>query len=61
MICAMQHVYIEYISAPIFIVQHLFDEAQITADNVGPPRKKEQWQYIHHMGRDMRRTLLNVR
>ena len=47
--------------APVFVVQHLFDEAQIAADNVGTPTKKEQWTYIHHLGHDMRHTLLNVR
>ena len=48
------------VTAPVFVVQHLFDEAQITADNVGPPVKKEQWQYIHNMGEDMKLTLMNV-
>nr|ANS60427.1 notum [Platynereis dumerilii] len=48
------------LKTPIFVIQHLFDEAQITADNVGPPVRKEQWQYIHNMGQDMKRTLFNV-
>ncbi len=46
--------------APVFVVQYLFDEAQITADNVGPPVKKKQWQYIHDLGQDMKQTLRNV-
>ena len=48
------------IAAPVFVIQHLFDEAQITVDNVGPPIKKEQWQYIHNMGKDIANTLRNV-
>ncbi|KAK2141445.1 hypothetical protein LSH36_1096g00010 [Paralvinella palmiformis] len=48
------------LKTPVFVVQHLFDEAQITADNVGPPIKKEQWQYIHNIGKDMKQTMMNV-
>jgi hypothetical protein len=47
-------------AAPVFVVQHLFDEAQITVNNVGPPVKKSQWQYIHRIGQDMKTTLSNV-
>ncbi|CAH1799058.1 unnamed protein product [Owenia fusiformis] len=45
---------------PVFVVQHLFDEAQITFNNVGPPVKKEQWHYIHKVGEKIKNTLLNV-
>jgi hypothetical protein len=48
------------LTAPVFVIQHLFDEAQITVDNVGTPVRREQWQYIHDVGRDMRLTLRNV-
>jgi len=48
------------VTAVVFIVQHLFDEAQITADNVGAPIHRDQWQYIHHLGLDMKNTLSNV-
>nr|CAG4636854.1 EOG090X02ZJ [Ceriodaphnia reticulata] len=47
-------------SAPLFIFQWLFDEAQMLADNVGPPMSKEQWDYIHAVGDDLRRTFANV-
>ena len=30
------------------------------ADNVGPPMSKEQWDYIHAVGDDLRRTFANV-
>jgi len=46
--------------AVVFVVQNLFDEAQITADNVGPPMRRDQWQYIHDLGLDMKHTLSNV-
>ncbi|XP_064596802.1 palmitoleoyl-protein carboxylesterase notum1'-like [Liolophura sinensis] len=45
---------------PVYIVQYLFDEAQITANNVGPPVKKEQWRFIHEVGNEMKKTLQNV-
>ena len=47
-------------TAVVFVIQHLFDEAQITADNVGAPVHRDQWQYIHNIGLDMRNTLANV-
>nr|CAG4642376.1 EOG090X02ZJ [Evadne anonyx] len=48
------------LKTPLFIFQWLFDEAQMTADNVGPPMSKEQWDYIHAVGDDLRRTFANV-
>ena len=47
-------------SAVVFVIQHLFDEAQITADNVGAPVHGDQWQYVHNLGIDMKNTLSNV-
>ena len=45
----------------MFVIQHLFDEAQLIADNAkGTPLSLEQWNYIHNVGRDLRRTLSNV-
>lgn len=46
--------------AVVFVVQYLFDEAQIMADNVGPPVHGEQWQYIYRLGLHTRHTLANV-
>jgi len=46
--------------APLFVFQWLFDEAQISADNVGAPTTKQQWDYIHSMGDSLRRSLENV-
>jgi len=44
----------------VFVVQYLFDEAQIAADNVGAPIHRDQWRYIHDLGLDMMNTLSNV-
>ncbi|XP_067000650.2 palmitoleoyl-protein carboxylesterase NOTUM [Anabrus simplex] len=48
------------LSAPLFVFQWLFDEAQMTADNVGAPVTKQQWDYIHKMGDSLRNSFLNV-
>ena len=45
------------ISAPVFIFQWQFDEAQMSADNVGAPVTQAQWNFIHHQGRNIRKTL----
>ncbi|XP_043924156.1 palmitoleoyl-protein carboxylesterase NOTUM [Protopterus annectens] len=48
---------------PVFIVQWLFDEAQLTADNVhlsGQPVQEGQWTYIQNLGRELRSTLKDV-
>lgn len=49
-----------FVAAPLFIFQWLFDEAQMTADNVGTPVTKQQWDYIHKMGDSLRNTFQNV-
>lgn len=48
------------LSAPLFVFQWLFDEAQMTADNVGAPVTKQQWDYIHQMGDSLRSSFSNV-
>uniref|UniRef100_A0A8C4IYK7 Notum, palmitoleoyl-protein carboxylesterase n=1 Tax=Dromaius novaehollandiae TaxID=8790 RepID=A0A8C4IYK7_DRONO len=48
---------------PVFIVQWLFDEAQLTVDNVhltGQPVQEGQWLYIQNLGRELRNTLKDV-
>ncbi|ROT69956.1 putative protein notum-like [Penaeus vannamei] len=50
----------ETMKAPLFIFQWVFDEAQMTADNVGKPISKEQWDYIHSIGERLRKTFENV-
>lgn len=40
--------------------QWLYDEAQMTVDNVGAPVTKEQWDYIHGMGTQLKNTFENV-
>nr|CAD7407442.1 unnamed protein product [Timema poppensis] len=48
------------LTAPLFVFQWLFDEAQMTADNVGAPVTKQQWDYIHKMGDSLRHSFHNV-
>eukprot|EP00058_Branchiostoma_floridae_P013695 XP_002599183.1 hypothetical protein BRAFLDRAFT_275198 [Branchiostoma floridae] len=48
------------LQAPLFVIQWLFDEAQMMVNNVGTPVDKEQWNYIHNLGVDLRKTLTNV-
>ncbi|CAG0878610.1 unnamed protein product [Darwinula stevensoni] len=45
---------------PLFVFQWLYDEAQIEADNVGPPVSKDQWDHIHQSGDMLRNTFNNV-
>ena len=45
------------LSAPVFIFQWQFDEAQMTADNVAAPVTQAQWNFIHRQGRNIRKTL----
>lgn len=40
--------------------QWLFDEAQMSADSVGAPVTRQQWEYIHEMGEALRTSLNNV-
>lgn len=47
-------------SAPLFIFQWLFDEAQMRVDSVGAPVTKKQWDYIHETGIALRASLDNV-
>lgn len=48
------------ISAPLFVFQWLFDEAQMRADSIEAPVTKEQWNHIHEMGGALRTSLDNV-
>ncbi|XP_062869221.1 inactive palmitoleoyl-protein carboxylesterase notum1b [Trichomycterus rosablanca] len=49
--------------SPVFVVQWLFDEAQLTVDNIhltGQPVQESQWRYIQNLGIDLRNTLRNL-
>ncbi|XP_073712884.1 palmitoleoyl-protein carboxylesterase notum1a [Misgurnus anguillicaudatus] len=51
------------IKRPVFIVQWLFDEAQLTVDNIhltGQPVQEGQWRYIQNLGIELRSTLKDV-
>lgn len=49
-----------FLPAPLFIFQWLFDEAQMEIDQVGVPVTMEQWDYIHEMGKNFRKSFQNV-
>jgi O-palmitoleoyl-L-serine hydrolase len=59
-VCVCVCVFVCVRAAVVFVVQYLFDEAQIMADNVGPPVHGEQWQYIYRLGLHTKHTLANV-
>uniref|UniRef100_A0A3P9AD66 Notum, palmitoleoyl-protein carboxylesterase n=1 Tax=Esox lucius TaxID=8010 RepID=A0A3P9AD66_ESOLU len=51
------------LKSPVFVVQWLFDEAQLTADNVhltGQPVQEGQLRYIQDLGHQLRNTLKDV-
>ncbi|CAG9860709.1 unnamed protein product [Phyllotreta striolata] len=48
------------LKSELFVVQWLFDEAQMDVDNVGAPVTKQQWDYIHKMGDSLRHSFENV-
>ena len=50
-------------AGPVFVVQWLFDEAQLTVDNIqltGQPVQEGQWRYIQNLGIELRNTLKDV-
>ena len=44
----------------MFLVNYLYDEAQVTVSSVGLPVSAEQWQYILDMGNLTRRSVSQV-
>ncbi|KAG9334563.1 hypothetical protein JZ751_007499, partial [Albula glossodonta] len=51
------------LQSPVFVVQWLFDEAQLTVDNIhltGQPVQEGQWRYIQNLGNELRSTLKDV-
>ncbi|XP_017333893.1 inactive palmitoleoyl-protein carboxylesterase notum1b [Ictalurus punctatus] len=51
------------LKSPVFVVQWLFDEAQLTVDNIhltGQPVQQGQWRYIQNLGIELRNTLKDV-
>ncbi|KAK3588353.1 hypothetical protein CHS0354_003283 [Potamilus streckersoni] len=59
------------LKTPLYVIQYLFDEAQIMVDNVfdesqirgensAPALSKLQWEYLHKLGQEVRNTLENV-
>ncbi|XP_042287270.1 inactive palmitoleoyl-protein carboxylesterase notum1b isoform X2 [Thunnus albacares] len=51
------------LKSPVFVVQWLFDEAQLTVDNIhltGQPVHEGQWRYIQSLGQELRSTLRDV-
>uniref|UniRef100_A0A7N8Y864 Notum, palmitoleoyl-protein carboxylesterase b n=1 Tax=Mastacembelus armatus TaxID=205130 RepID=A0A7N8Y864_9TELE len=51
------------LKSPVFVVQWLFDEAQLMVDNIhltGHPVHEGQWRYIQNLGQELRSTLRDV-
>ncbi|KAM3864935.1 inactive palmitoleoyl-protein carboxylesterase notum1b [Diretmus argenteus] len=51
------------LKSPVFMVQWLFDEAQLMLDNIqltGQPVHEGQWRYIQNLGHELRNTLRDV-
>ncbi|KAM7393837.1 hypothetical protein PAMP_020676 [Pampus punctatissimus] len=60
--CRQAHVGEEW-NCPVFVVQWLFDEAQLTVDNIhltGQPVHEGQWRYIQSLGQELRSTLRDI-
>lgn len=52
-----------YHAGPVFVIQWLFDEAQLTVDNIhltGQPLHEAQWRYIQNLGQELRSTLRDI-
>ncbi|KAJ8315347.1 hypothetical protein KUTeg_007497 [Tegillarca granosa] len=69
--CRNQYPASEEWKSPVFIVQYLFDEAQITVNNLIDPSQlvmergsatfsQEQWEYLYKLGEHLKNTLHNV-
>lgn len=58
--CFFGHRIFKTLKTPIFVIQWLFDEAQLTASNVAMPSTKSHWRYVYKMSMQMRNSLRNV-
>lgn len=50
-------------TAPVFVVQWLFDEEQMKLENIhlsGQSLEENQWNYIQNLGRELRNSLRDV-
>lgn len=51
------------LSGPVFVMEWLFDLAQLMVFNVtvtGQPFLQGEWNYLRSLGKEMRKTLLHV-
>lgn len=48
------------LKTPLFVVQWLYDEAQLMVDNIGRPDTSAQWSYVNKMVNQLRTSLENV-
>ncbi|XP_061416586.1 palmitoleoyl-protein carboxylesterase notum1-like [Lethenteron reissneri] len=58
--CYFGFITFQTLATPVFVAQWLFDEAQLTADNVqllGPTRGGDQLPYLRELGQELRATL----
>ncbi|CAD5110709.1 DgyrCDS88 [Dimorphilus gyrociliatus] len=58
--CYFGHRVYPTLKTPIFIIQNLFDEAQLMANRVYPPANDRQRRFMLDIGQDFIRTLSNV-
>lgn len=48
------------LKTPLFVVQWLYDEAQLMADHISRPDTSNQWNYVNKVSNEMRVSLENV-
>jgi len=48
------------LQTPLFVVQWLYDEAQLMADNIARPDTNGQWNYVNKVVNEMKASLENV-
>lgn len=61
--CFFGHKLYSYISAPLFVVQWLFDEEQLRVENIymgSPSLSEQQWTYMQNLGKELKNSLKDV-
>lgn len=58
--CYFAHHAYQSLKTPLFVVQWLYDEAQLLVDNIVRPNTVDQWNYVNKLVNEMRHSLENV-
>ncbi|XP_016408551.1 carboxylesterase notum2-like [Sinocyclocheilus rhinocerous] len=61
--CFFGHKLYSYITAPLFVVQWLFDEEQLRVENIymgGQSLSEQQWTYMQNLGKEFKNSLKDV-